>query len=1048
MSYWNLAAISHKYRSLPGENHPIERLSRLATLLNSLLVRRMVGFYSTEGKDPPYTIDGYGQDDYDTQWTLVASAIELNAAGVPYRVESGSEASSARSSSIRPRALTNSCPDNHRASKRHANDSRQDGAGYPPTSVASEPIATYHSSRASNSRTHLGHEDLGRLRLPPMHSRSGPVNSPATSNQSLPPLRYALPPFDFDHRGPAQAQPEPRSVHQNPRLAATLTTVYASPDFEPSTLRSPAVSDSTAFPCFSTQALSLPRRTANRTPSFEPSPATNSPLLADHGAITGANLSFNRRPTSSNSSAPVGGFTHNSVNAPLPRNLDIGVATAWDGGPDWATGLLDYDPSEFASHHSTPIVTSSPSRPSKAVHGLSASTPWPGGDSSATRPSQSGSTSWPFTQTTYAHDQRSVPIPQSHEDVIDLTSSSPPDVATVFESVRVKRSSTPLIKQESFDFFLPEQLEPQPECKPEPQPGPRPKTPPCTPQLEERAAVGQKRKTSVAQPLCGYNVQEYPWAIYPGGPVLYLSADAKSQLFSARRSNCRWLLSEDMLIIEALFPLLYSKTAHKYLRRALQAVHKEGSKSYSKPAVEISVDVFDNARIPSAIYNRIQHLCLTWQGVNALLALIGGSIDFTLPTPKLIKQLNDQIDYHQSRETLLKGLHGWTVIMNCKSRDKSKSIQACMAQYLHGHPTYDPVAFRSGRLAPATSAAVNFWINLADSDSDSELDLGAPAQLVAEPAAPSIAPTLPHAPNTASTKPTSNKGKGRAVPQAKQKPADNSAVEGSVSSLPSAPSSISERASTSSTPVTTPHSVSSGFVVPRQPVPPRTGSRPTASGRSTTSLDTHSPKDVSQALKLELIREARSAGDKGTSESAWLIKREQEMLSVARSREHELKARQISIQETQANAEIDMKQKNQLVQMCLQIQNSSCPDPTSLTRISSILNATLDATAAAAKLKIPLPGPGPSPETPAFGSAPGLVLQSRAGQPVPASPRRSRRSPSVLPQRQPSQTPGAGPSSCAGVSVVSPNRANLESEFDWASEDVDTSHNNQQPWDF
>ncbi|KAG9090408.1 hypothetical protein FS749_000545 [Ceratobasidium sp. UAMH 11750] len=1044
MSYWHLTAISQQYRSLPDKTFLYNDSRNLLIFLTP--------------SRPPYAFDARRQDNLDAHWAFAATSAELNAAGIGYHVESGSETSStSHSTSTRPRALTRSAHDNPHASKRRANlpPWHYDVYGTPP-GAASEPVGL--SSSRTGSEPRFGDEDGGPIHLPPTHFLSAPVNSPSTPDQasfhqSLPPLqrlddraRNVLPPIHSIGRSSARASPRFANVHHSaPPTPVFAAAAYAPPGLTSPALQSPAIVDSPRLPHSPLSYVSAPP--ASRRPANSPSlfgASTVNPPFIDYGAPADPTLCFTR-PVHFDSRVPAAAHIPGYFEAPLPHDVrpyvvaNLGpnaarAATAFDphpSGPPPAT----FDRSVPANKHPhvpapaqavTPSVAQ-PRTPSRATPASQVASTVRSRTSGGPlhMPAQAAHSSVPFAPNrpaklpnsgslasgacTSGHPQQSlarrepIKIPRTPDrglssDVIDLTfSSSPPDAATLFGPPEVQHNPEPLIKQESItDLFFLEETDELEHDEPE---------------VEDLAPAAPAPVVAVAAvglPTAhGQGTRRFPWSLYPGGPEKYISSEARLVLFSTDRGRYRWLICKDGYIFECFFPPEFSDAAKLELCNALKAPRKSGNNFiFTKSIRELSETVFMGKRNPSAIHGRLRVLCQNWQNVTLVKDLLGGNVDFNRPQVELINHLNSQISVYRSQHPSLKTFHAWTFITYLDAPPGVESWHARMGHFLRDHPVYAATPFRSGRMSPSASAASAFWTGNSDPDPPANNAPGIPAGPVTNQGTPTV-PATNHSASGVAAIGTSAGASGKSKGRPKRGTLENSAVKGSVSSLPSAPSSVSEPASLASTPATGPLDLfGSGHVVPRQPVPPRSGNCTTIGTHSAAaSRSTHSPHDVSQASRIELIREAHAVGAQGANDSTWLIHRERDMLKDIRSKEHELKAQRLKIEEAQAQADIDLKHKKQLMEFCLQIQDSPHASAASRSKANLILNATLEASAAAVAFNVPVPNDN---GVVAF-STPDPAIRSPAGQPMsPSSGSYQPRSTPV--KRQPSQTPGAGPS--------------------------------------
>ncbi|KAG8706090.1 hypothetical protein FRC09_002589 [Ceratobasidium sp. 395] len=1085
MSYESLAALVRQYRSLPDEGCSFQRLSAFARLLDHSLACLMVELVPGSDTGPPDIVDPsvpdtYGQSDRVTSWFSTFSAAELNSAGIAHQLGSGSEASStSNSTSTRPRALTNSSNDNPRAPKRRANPSLQSHDQHMFGSTASERVGTPLPAHMDHLRLQVNAQDGGRVQLPPLRFPSGSAGSNQTglrpsispSKQSRGPFSNVLPPIHSAPASPAMPLGSFDNVHRSaPQTPFFPTTTLASAEFSSPVFANTPGSLGSIYSGSSVPPLSASFR------SIQDRSPLGTPYMADLPPVFHGQPPVDRAPSlvfsiSSDSRAPVNTRAPAYWDESSSYDIESATTTNPQATNDWATSVFDanfsrtapdlggfatgantsFDPHALAnseirqaemsahqttrthSHHGAsasrsrvaaqpvaqPVYQSGPRRASTgtaSAHGQPAgmlnTTYLSNVHASGRHPRLSSRPQAAFTPPPRVKIERT---PPTKDDIIDLTmSSSPPEAATLFGPPRIKHEAGPLIKQESIPLIIfdgeladlpPEIFEPD---NPEPE-QPEPEAPELGAAVPKRKK-GRKPKAD-REPV-------YSWKMFPGGYYRYISEDARNKLFSSDRDGCRWILPEDGFLINTYFPGLDENAKLEVLRDALKPPKKVGKETIvAKSFTKLSVGTFQSRRSPHALHNRLRILCFTYGHSQLAYELIGGKVEVDLSSPESevesIQHLNEQFKAFSSQHPELEELHGWTYI-NFTKGDEGTSWRERMHRSLHDHPTFRRLSFRSGRVSPPPLMNKAFWVPDA-----SGTDKGASAG---------------HATSGTATS-TSSKGKGRGAPRIQAESFDNSVVEGSVSSLPSAPSTVSEPASSISAPRTgTPSRAGSGFVVPRQFVPPRSATRTSASGRGTTnSVATHSPPDLSQGSRVETLREIREVGVQGTANNVYLLHREQDMVRDIRQQEHSLKTRRVEMEEEQTRAEMELKSRKQFGDFLLQLRASGPRgenDPL-MEKANSMLLAMLDAS---------------TPTSPSLNlrtsNNSGPTTTDAATNPAPRAESAGHLNPSVSddlswscqthpPTRQPSQTPGSGPSTGPRVSCLSPR----PEEFGAASAD-------------
>ncbi|KAG9121633.1 hypothetical protein FRC07_002341 [Ceratobasidium sp. 392] len=359
--------------------------------------------------------------------------------------------------------------------------------------------------------------------------------------------------------------------------------------------------------------------------------------------------------------------------------------------------------------------------------------------------------------------------------------SSPPDVATLLDGplfTQCNHSPVPLVTQELFPLQLCDKLEgnkfkqaPAPNPAPNPVPLPTP-LPAPVPALTLAPVPAPALALAPMPAPAPAPAPRYPWSLYPGGHDKVIPLAQFEKLFSCP-GDClhnHWLACEDSAIIQAVFKHPYSLQNKKILQAALTAPKATG---YHKVLVD---NKFKGKRKVKTIHSRLCLICRTWTATVTLQDLITNAvITFSCPEAEVLDTING----------------GGPVYL------------PLMTPYLDGHPTYSPPNYQSGHVFPFGLDASSFWTNnsnLNNYDYDYDNGVAGPSTFQTSSVAQSL----------------SDKGKGKAQ---EVEPSDNLAVKGSVSSLPSAPSTISEPNSSASAAAhgTRKQLNSGGYVVPRRP---------------------------------------------------------------------------------------------------------------------------------------------------------------------------------------------------------------------------------------
>ncbi|KAG8776184.1 hypothetical protein FRC12_001055 [Ceratobasidium sp. 428] len=995
-SYWHLAAVSQRYRSLPSYDYPLERLSQLSDLLSFVLVQHMVDLSGGTGEGPPYGSDAYSRAPYHTpgaHWTMAGNPAELNAAGISYHIETGSETTSSHSTSnsSRARALTASANDNPRAPKRrvygnYISDWRDDIYGTPP-SVASEPVDIYSS-------VGVEHESAGQIRLPPIQPHSHP---PANL---LPPIRSV-----FEHP-PSYGSAAPRRHPVRPWQPSN----WGYENYDPSYLDAGDYRSS-HFPAGTTDT---PTR-----------PAADPPLEM---------LNVGSGP----SRAPVS-------NRPSPQPIDI--------APNPYRAPKDDDVIDL-THSSSPPDVATLFRPRRSPVPLIK--------------------------------KESLPLLYFGDDSREVKPAREPGAAAAIPVAPKPRIVAPV------PLPGPRQSPPAPPGLPPPQQQQQPIPPPALPGPPPPPPPPPQQPPPASPPPAGPPRSFYNgghWNSHPGGQNKFVAEDVFQALIStynpdSKYDRHRWFAPEDQKMIDWLYKLLCTKEQRAIVRKA-HAPAKRGVLSHV--IHDMNRDCFGSKRKATAVHARVIGMSKTWQASTLLLTLLPAGFDLSRPESVLFPELTQYITGFQIEHPQLRGLHPWTFMMYATNAGGGPPFITAMTPYLIGNPIYSPTMFRSGQVSPGGTSLAAVWVDpLPNSDNEDNnahttglngitgaIVTGAVGGLVVAGTAggpavagvvggPVVAGTVGGLAATGAVGGATVTGAvggaavtgvaggvvvaGGAAPGAAQlgsdrgkardaEPPNNLAVEGSVASLPSAPSTVSELASSLSAPITR-NTDDSGFVMPRQPVPPRTGNRTTASARNTTgSKATYSPEDPSQATRIECIRGVGQT----MSESVRVIEREQSIMKSCQEEANRIKASRVKIAETKQAAETQLQQRRAVMEWCHQVQKDPTSDENLRSEARSILKATLLASAQSAGIVVPgtesaagnvLPGAAPTADSlnpalfsPAVDSAPapesplpptlGFDFDPTLLAPVDAFANPTDemlRSQLVRSERQPSQTPGAGPS--------------------------------------
>ncbi|KAG8740985.1 hypothetical protein FRC10_003491 [Ceratobasidium sp. 414] len=519
----------------------------------------------------------------------------------------------------------------------------------------------------------------------------------------------------------------------------------------------------------------------------------------------------------------------------------------------------------------------------------------------------------------------------------------------------------------------------------------------------------------------------HPPSRYPGGPP-YLGRELTTILLKEGRHGCCRMIWEEYLIIEYYlykFPPRCPGIIGALRLPTYQGKHPK----YHISLQNLREGVFFNGRRNPALHRMLRAVALTYQQIRLFDRLNHIQYDFSRRDDELIDEIGPRISHYQTMYGLLKTFNAWRYICYC--RNGTNSWFTGLDMLLKDHPIYSVIEMHDGAISPrpkrigAPNGSRSSSNTVAHGTQGSALKLAASKPTTSKPTAPKPTAPKPAAPKPAAPRKTKGKGKADAPPVITWQV--NSAVGGSVSSLPSAPSSttVSEiSASTSasrtrSSAPTDPHiSGTTSLAVPHKSVPPRVGNRRSSSTPEINLLD-----EVSQPTAIEIIREtqaskhdlhAKVVAIKQETErnKLGLLEREQEKSERFREQSHQLAVAKFGLAQLETTARLNSEQAEKDKQLATSIVECGPSHPCYLDAVQLLRNALRAGTSTLHAPDVAAPARAPSvvpPEMPNYTRA----TLSPASRPL------SLASPIRLPPLQPSGLHGSG-----GGCTSSPRHAN------------------------
>ncbi|KAG8696284.1 hypothetical protein FRC08_007257 [Ceratobasidium sp. 394] len=310
----------------------------------------------------------------------------------------------------------------------------------------------------------------------------------------------------------------------------------------------------------------------------------------------------------------------------------------------------------------------------------------------------------------------------------------------------------------------------------------------------------------------------------------------------------------------------------------------------------------------------LRDICSTFSAIRLFDHVTGGNFDLTRPDRDLIFEINPRIHALQPKYKELKDFNAWRYICYC--RGGQDSWFSLLHTHLHSHPTYSKINMHNGLVSPrperfGAGNGSRSTARASENASGSGGTLGGSHRGVPKPAMP-----------------RQDKGKGRStsIDPAHQ----NSAIEGSESSLPSAPSSttVSDR-------LTSMSGAHTGSSAPTDSAAHRSTTRRSGTHASPSipeSRNTNSPNDISQATAIEVLRETQASKREFNEQVVVLKKqldkakialltREQEKSEHFREQAHELERARLSLEQAKTRALIESQRQEQQERLLLAVRD-------------------------------------------------------------------------------------------------------------------------------
>ncbi|KAG8731875.1 hypothetical protein FRC10_001393 [Ceratobasidium sp. 414] len=410
----------------------------------------------------------------------------------------------------------------------------------------------------------------------------------------------------------------------------------------------------------------------------------------------------------------------------------------------------------------------------------------------------------------------------------------------------------------------------------------------------------------------------HPTSLYLGGPPSIKPETCRRALSKNRHGNHKQLW-EEALILKYYFS---SPLPSDMLKCALLPPKNPGKNAkYHASIGKLRENVFHFARGESSLHQMLRDVANTYTQIRAFNQLTGGNFNLERPDDDLLFEINPRIHALQPRCDLLKTFHGWRYI--CYSRGGQNSWYSQLHAHLQNHPTYASIQMHNRTISPAPPR------------------IGAGNGSRSGPrASGSTHGGSRHGARGGAPKPAApgrDKGKGRAKSEALPDPTlQNSAVEGSESSLPSAPSSTT--ISEGPTSMSGTRTRSSAPTDPQVPLHITSHKPATRHGGKHTSSSfpesrtTNSPNDISQATAIEVIRQTQASKREFNEQVVVLKKeidkakialltREQEKSEHFREKAHELEVARLALEQAKTHALIESQRQEQHERFLLAVRD-------------------------------------------------------------------------------------------------------------------------------
>ncbi|KAG8702913.1 hypothetical protein FRC08_003171 [Ceratobasidium sp. 394] len=402
----------------------------------------------------------------------------------------------------------------------------------------------------------------------------------------------------------------------------------------------------------------------------------------------------------------------------------------------------------------------------------------------------------------------------------------------------------------------------------------------------------------------------HPKSLYPGGPP-FVTPEARDLMLSTSRVGWARALWEEHLIIVFYFS---GPAPNAELESALLAPKGSGKNAkYDASIEELCTDVFNGSRTESSIHAMLRDICSTFVHIRTFNHVTGGNFDLTRPDNELIYEINPRIHQLLPKYPELKDFNGWQYI--CYSRGGPNSWLSLLHNHLKSHPTYSRVIMRSGVVSPRPERiGAGNGSRSAGRASDGASGSG----------------SVPGGSRGVPKPPVPGEGKGKGRSTSVDPTWQNSAVEGSESSLPSAPSSttVSDKLTSMSGARTSSSAPTDSAA--HKSVARRSGTH--ASPSIPESRNTNSPNDISQATAIEVLRETQASKREFNEQVVVLKKqldkakialltREQEKSEHFREQAHELERARLTLEQAKTRALIESQRLEQQERLLLAVRD-------------------------------------------------------------------------------------------------------------------------------